>query len=117
MDWGLGIEMQRVDLVMREHRIEEIGEWGNQACPEGMKMDGDLGGCPINFGAGSRPGHRRPPLIGINGERWAHLVHRFPIEHHRPLNGGFEGRQRRSRITGLLLSSLFQDGRHGNGED
>ena len=27
-DDGLGIEMQRVDLVMREHRIEEIGEGG-----------------------------------------------------------------------------------------
>ena len=27
-DDGLGIEMQRVNLVMREHRIEEIGEGG-----------------------------------------------------------------------------------------
>ncbi len=68
-DDGLGIEVQRIDLVMREHCIEEIGEGRNQACPESVKMDGDLGGHPVNRNAGSRLGHRRPPLIGISSER------------------------------------------------
>ena len=63
--------MQRIDMVMREHIIEEIGEGGNQASPEGVKMDGDLGGHPINRGAGSRPSHRHPALIGIGVKRWA----------------------------------------------
>ena len=57
---GLGIEVRGDDLVMREHRIEEVGEGRNQACPEGVKMEGDLGSRPINFGARSGPGHRRP---------------------------------------------------------
>ena len=52
--------MQRINLVLREHRVEEIREGRNQACPEGVKMEGDLGSRPINFGARSGPGHRRP---------------------------------------------------------
>ena len=51
-------------------------------------MNGDLSGYHIDHGAGSRPSHHHPPLIRISGERWAYLVHRFLVEHHRPLDGG-----------------------------
>ena len=50
----MGVQMQRLDLIMRDDDVEEIRERGNQAGQESMKMDGDLGGLHVNHGPGGR---------------------------------------------------------------
>ena len=47
--------MQHVDLVMLKHRIEEGGEGRNQASPEGIYEDWDLGGRLSRASARRRP--------------------------------------------------------------
>ena len=78
---GLWIQMQRMDLVMREYGVEEIRERGDQASQESMKMDGDLSGCHVDHGTVSRPSHRRIPLVGIGGEHRTDHVQHFLIDH------------------------------------
>ena len=48
---GLGIQVQRVDLVMRDYGVEEIGKGRNQACQEGVEMNQDLSGHHVDHGA------------------------------------------------------------------
>ena len=77
----LGVEMQHVDLIMLEHRVEEGGEGRNQASPEGIYEDWDLGGCPSHASARRRPSHRLSPLIETGGEHGTHLAHGLIVEH------------------------------------
>ena len=82
-----------MDLVMGKHGVEEGGERRNQAGPQGVNEELDFGGCPVNRGAGCRPGHRLPPFVEVGGERWADLAHGFLVEHHRPSDSWFKGRR------------------------
>ena len=81
-----------MDLIVGEHGIEEGGERGNQASPQGVDEELDLGGCPVDGGAGLGPGRGPPPFVEVSGERRAHLVHGFLVKHQRPAHGGFNGR-------------------------
>src|SRR3954465_3860259 len=71
----LGVEMQHVDLIMLEHRVEEGGEGRNQASPEGIYEDWDLSGSPGHASARREPSHRLSPLVEVGSEHWTNLVH------------------------------------------
>ena len=58
----LGIKVQHMDLVMGKNDIEEGGEGRNQASPQGVNEELDLGGRPIDGGSGCRPGDRPLPI-------------------------------------------------------
>ena len=90
----MGIKVQHVNLVMGKHYVEEGGERGNQASPQGVDEEWNLGGCPLDGGARCGPGRRPPPFVGVSGEHRANLVHGFLVKHHRPLNGWPNGRGR-----------------------
>ena len=87
------VEMQHVDLIMLEHRVEEGGEGRNQASLEGIYEDWDLCGCPDNASARRRPSRRLPPLIEAGSEHWTHLVHGLVIEHQGSAERRLEGRR------------------------
>ena len=91
---GLGIKMQHVNLVMGKHCVEEGGERGNQARPQGIDEEPNLSGCPINGGPGRSPSHRPSPLVEARGKRRADLAHGLQVEHQRPIDGGLDYRGR-----------------------
>ena len=62
---GLGVEMQHMDLVMFEHRVEEGRERGNQARPKGINEDWDLGDHPSNASARRKRSHRLPHSLKL----------------------------------------------------
>ena len=66
---------------MREHSVEEGKERRNQAGPQGVDEEWNLGGCCVDGGARRVPGRCPPPFIGVSGERRANLVHGFLVEH------------------------------------
>ena len=48
----LGINVQHVNLVMGKHDVEEGGERRDQAGPEGVDDELDLGGCSTDRSSG-----------------------------------------------------------------
>ena len=61
----LRVKMQHVDLIMLKHRVEEGGEGRNQASPEGIYEDWDLGGRLSRASARRRPSHRLPHSLKL----------------------------------------------------
>ena len=90
---GLGIKVQHMDLIVGKHDIKEGGEGRNQASPQGVDEELDLGGRPISGGSGRRLGHRPSPLVEASSERRANLIHGLLIEHPRLADGGLDGRR------------------------
>ena len=89
----MGIQVPHMDLIVGEHGVEEGRERRNQASPQGVDEEWNLGGCPLDGGARCGPDHRPPPFVEVTGERWVDLVHGFLVEHQRPTNSGFNDRR------------------------
>ena len=60
---SLRIEMEHVDLIVLEHRVEEGGEGRKQASPEGINEDRDLGNCLSHAAMRCGPIRRLSPLV------------------------------------------------------
>ena len=78
---GLGIKVQHMDLIMGKHGVEEGGERRNQASPQGIDEEWNLGGCPVDTSSRRRPSHHLYPLIEAGGEGGADLVQGFRVEY------------------------------------
>ena len=112
-DDGAGIQVQQVDLVMRNYGIEDGREGGNQTREESMEIDGDLGGAQVTREPRRRADDRRLPLIGISRKGMADLVQPLLVDHRRLLESWFQGRQRPSRGARLPLLPPWLGGHGG----
>ena len=108
----LRVEMEHVDLIVLEHRVEEGREGRNQASLEGLNEDRNLGDCPSHPSVRRGPSCRRSPLVETRGKHGAHLVHGLVVEHPGPAEHRLEGWRRSWRGQKFLpLLGLFR--RHG----
>ena len=78
---GLGIKMHHMDLIMGKHCIEEGGERGNQASPQGVGKESNLHDDPVKGGMGHRPSRRPSALVEAGGERGLDFLQGFQIEY------------------------------------
>ena len=100
---------------MRKHNIEEIGEGGNQSCPQGVGKVPDLGDHPVDGEAGCGLGCRPPALVEDGGQSRANLAQTFSVEYDRPIDGGGRRRRRARRRHRFLPFSLLRRS-HGDGK-
>ena len=70
--------------------IEEGGEGRNQASPQGVDEELDLGGRPIDGSSGRRLGHHPSPFVEAGSERRVDLIHGLLVEHLRSSGGGLD---------------------------
>ena len=60
---------------MGKHGVKDCGEGRDQAGPQAVDEELELGRCSIDKSSGCRLGHRPSPFIEAGGERRADLVH------------------------------------------
>ena len=84
---GLGIKVHHMDLIMGKHHIEEGGERGNQASPQGVDEESILRDGLVDGGMGCMLGHCLFALVEAGSERGVDLAHGLQLEHQRPADG------------------------------
>src|SRR5664279_2182931 len=82
---GVGLEMERMNLIVFKDGEEETGKQRHKAGKEGVQEEGILRDGEIGGPRRARTQGGGPPLVRLGGRQVAHLVHRLLVGEARPL--------------------------------